>query len=212
MVPAAGAGGGYTGAMTAARPIGEGFWFLRKFLREPSHVASFWPSSRWLARAMVKDLEVARGHAVLELGPGTGPFTAAIDAMLPPGADYLGIERDAEFAALLRRRFPQRTFATADVEHLATLLAERPTLRPAAVICGLPLVSMPMPVVDALLQEVARRLPRGGVFRTFSYVHTMVNFASWSLRRRMRATFREFAVRGPVWRNAPPALVFEGRA
>jgi phospholipid N-methyltransferase len=127
------------------------------------------------------------------------------------GWGYLGVDRDPEFVALLRARFPGLEFAVGDVAQLADLLAARPSLRPSAFVCGLPLVAMPAPVVDALLGTAAARLPAGGVFRTFSYVHTMLNPASWRLRRRMRATFREFAVRGPVVRNAPPALVFEGR-
>lgn len=198
---------------TTAPPVAEGFWFLRKFLREPAHVASFWPSSRWLAAAMVRELQLPPGHAVLEFGPGTGPFTGAIDRRLRelPGRGYLGIERDPEFAALLRRRFPHLEFCTSDVATLTALLTERPALRPGAVICGLPLVAMPVGVVDGLLRTAAALLPPGGFFRTFSYVHTMVNPASWNLRRRMRGFFREFTVHGPVVRNVPPALVFEGR-
>lgn len=198
---------------TATSPLGDGLWFLRKFLRAPGQVASFWPSSRWLARAMVRDLTLQPGQAVLEFGPGTGPFTRAILERLRgyAGTHYLGIERDAEFAQLLRERHPGAEVCTADVADLTRILAERPSLRPAAVICGLPLVSMPVPVVDDVLRQVAALLPPGGMFRTFSYVHTMLNPASWSLRRRMRTIFRSFAVRGPCWRNAPPALVFEGR-
>ena len=160
---------------------------------------------------MLRDLDVEPGQAVLEFGPGTGPFTQAIDERFGEGIDYLGIERDPEFAELLRQRFPRREICTADVADLDALLAQRTRLRPAAVVCGLPLVSMPEDVVDALLRQVAQRLPAGGSFRTFSYVHTMVNPASWSLRRRMREIFTDFTVRGPVWRNAPPALIFEGR-
>ncbi len=198
---------------TTAPPVAEGFWFLRKFLREPAHVASFWPSSRWLAAAMVRDLQLPRGHAVLEFGPGTGPFTSAIERRLRelPDRGYLGIERDPEFTALLRARFPQLEFCVSDVARLPDLLAERPALRPGAVICGLPLVAMPVDVVDRLLGTAAARLPPGGFFRTFSYVHTMVNPASWDLRERMRRIFRAFTVRGPIVRNVPPALVFEGR-
>lgn len=199
--------------VAAQSPIGERLWFLRKFLREPAHVAALWPSSRWLAAEMVRDLSLCPGDTVLEFGPGTGAFTAAIADRLRqvPGAGYLGIERDAEFVDLLARRFPAFEFCNEDVARLDAILAARPALRPAAVVCGLPLVSMPSSVVDDLLRCVAASLRRGGVFRTFSYVHTMANPASWALRRRMRGFFPSFAVRGPIVRNAPPALVFEGR-
>lgn len=198
--------------MEPTTPTAERLWFLRKFLREPGRVASLWPSSHWLAAAMVDGLEVPAGGTVLEFGPGTGPVTQALDDRLRGlgRRACLGIERDAEFVALLRQRFPHFEFCHADVASLATLLAERPRLEVAAVVCGLPLVSMPIDVVDPLLRTVASRLPVGGVFRTFSYVHTMLNPASWALRRRMRRIFRRFTVRGPIIRNVPPALIFEG--
>ncbi|MBL8748241.1 MAG: methyltransferase [Planctomycetes bacterium] len=198
--------------VTAQSPSAERLWFLRKFLREPTHIAALSPSSRWLAAAMVRDLAIRPGGAILEFGPGTGPFTAAIAEHLRavPGSRYLGIERDPEFAVFLRRRFPQLEFRNDDVVRLGAILAGMPDLHPAAVVCGLPLVSMPVPVVDELLRRVAAVLPPGGVFRTFSYVHTMLNPSSWALRRRMRRIFRSFCVRGPVFRNAPPALIFEG--
>lgn len=188
-----------------------GRWFLRKFLRSPGSVASFWPSSRHLAAAMLRDLELPEGGAVLEFGTGTGPFTDAIAARLSATHGYLGIDRDADFVALLRARHPQLEVVAEDVFELPRLLAERPQLRPAAVICGLPLVAMPKPAVDALLETVRDVLPTGGVFRTFSYLHTTVNPNQWSLRRRMRRIFPKFTVRGPVLRNLPPAWVFEGR-
>lgn len=203
-----------TSTTTAPSPVADGIRFLGKFLRSPREVASLWPSSRWLARAMVRDLDLGPGEAVLEFGPGTGPFTRAIHDAMRGRVDvaYLGIERDPEFAHLLRERFPGIDVCTGDVADLEAMLAQRPHLRPGAVVCGLPLVAMDPPMVDGLLRTIATRLPRGGFFRTFSYLHTMANPASWSLRRRMRGIFREFAVHGPCLRNLPPALIFEGRS
>jgi hypothetical protein len=62
--------------------------------------------------------------------------------------------------------------------------------------------------VARLLAVVHDALRPGGTFRTFSYVHTMANPASWRLRRVLRRTFAASAVRGPVRRSVPPALVF----
>jgi phospholipid N-methyltransferase len=188
--------------------------FLRKFVRDPGNVASVWPSSRRLASAMVRGIELPPHAVVIELGPGTGPFTDVIAELWLARGDvrYLGIDRDPEFVALLRARHPRLDFAHASAFDLPQLLSERRIDRVDAVLCGLPLVSMPTADVDQLLHTVRQRLRPGGAFRTFSYVHTMANPASWSLRRRMRAIFPRFTVRGPVLRNVPPALVFAGDA
>lgn len=188
-----------------------GGWFLRKFLRSPRSVASLWPSSRYLARAMVRGLELPPGMAVIELGPGTGPFTDALAHHLGPRGDYLGIDRDPEFIELLRGRHPRFDFVQADVFDLGRLLDERPHLAPFAVLSGLPLVLMPRPAVLGLLETVRDRLPPTGVFRTFSYVQSLASPNAWWLRRSMKSLFPHFKVYGPVWRNVMPAFVLEGR-
>ncbi|MCU0866176.1 MAG: methyltransferase domain-containing protein [Planctomycetes bacterium] len=197
-------------AAGASAASGSGSWFLRKFLRDPKEVASVWPSSRFLARAMVAGIDMAPGESIVELGPGTGPFTDAIVPKLAsvPGASYLGIDRDPEFIAHLRRRHPGLEFVQADAFALPELLAARPQLRVRAVLSGLPLVALPKPQVTALSEFVHGLLPTGGAFRTFSYLHTVVNPASWWLRGLLRERFARFVVNGPVWRNVPPALVF----
>jgi phospholipid N-methyltransferase len=200
--------------MSEATPMatverGLGRFFLRKFLRDPKDVASVWPSSRWLARAMLRGIALPAGYGVVELGPGTGAFTVPILELVnrTPGGGYLGIDRDAEFCDLLRRRFPRHEFAWADAATLATQLAARPALHPAAVISGLPLVAMPKPMVTDLVRAAHAALPTGGWFCTFSYQHSLVNPAQWWLRRLLRTTFARLEVR-PVLRNVPPALVF----
>ena len=192
-------------------PRALGRFFLRKFLRDPKDVASVWPSSRFLARAMLRGVALQPGDAVVELGPGTGSFTQEIVRLLDrtTGSGYLGIDRDPEFVAVLRARFPHLEFVEADADTLAAQLAARPHLRPRAVVSGLPLVAMPKPLVTAMLETIREALLPGGTFRTFSYAHTVVNPASWWLRRQMRAVFPHFVVRGPVVRNLPPALVFQ---
>ena len=191
---------------------GLGRLFLRKFLRDPKDVASVWPSSRWLARAMLRDVVLPTGGGVVELGPGTGAFTAPILELLASagGGGYLGIERDAEFCDLMRRRFPRVEFAWADAATLATQLAARPGLQPFAVVSGLPLVAMPKPMVAELVRTAHAAVPVGGWFCTFSYQHSLVNPAQWWLRRLLRTTFGRLEVR-PVLRNVPPALVFAAR-
>lgn len=190
-----------------------GSYFLRKFLRDPKRIASVWPSSRWLAEAMLDGLEFRPGDGVVELGPGTGPFTDLVMERLRglPGVQYLGVDRDGDFCKLLRERHPSGEFVQADAFDLPALLAARPSFRPVAVLSGLPLVSMPRQGVGALIEAIARDLTPGGQFRTFSYWHSILNPAQWWLRRHMRATFARFSVIGPVLRNVPPAVVFAGR-
>ena len=75
--------------------------FIRHFVRNPASVGAIAPSSPRLARAMMRDLALAEGDNVLELGPGTGSFTREIKRCLPESASYLGIECESKFVELL---------------------------------------------------------------------------------------------------------------
>jgi phosphatidylethanolamine/phosphatidyl-N-methylethanolamine N-methyltransferase len=194
-----------------AAPVAPWRLFFRRFLRSPGTVASLAPSSRYLAAAMLRGLALPPSSAVLELGPGTGPFTDAIAARLGAQHGYLGVELDPEFVAMLRARHPTLEFAEADVFDLPRLLDARPHLAPAAVLSGLPLVWMPRDAVEHLLEVVRDRLLPGGAFRTFSYVHMLPSADSRWLRGCIRRVFPRYGVREVVWRNLPPALVLEGR-
>ena len=84
----------------------------------------------------------------------------------------------------------------------------RPGLRPFAVVSGLPLVAMPRPLVTAMVDDIVRLLPPGGHFRTFTYLHSIVNPSQWWLRGLLSERFAHFRLQGPVVRNLPPALIF----
>ena len=51
--------------------------FLGKFLTQGTAIASLAPSSRWLSRTTVRNIDWAHARALVELGAGTGPITPA---------------------------------------------------------------------------------------------------------------------------------------
>ena len=62
--------------------------FLREFIARPATTGAIAPSSRFLAQAMVEEIELHTAEAVLEYGPGTGVFTEFILRELRPGAKF----------------------------------------------------------------------------------------------------------------------------
>ncbi len=180
--------------------------FWKSFIKHPRQTGAIAPSSRHLARAMLAGADLSRARFVIELGPGTGAFTAAILAALPPGADFLAIERNPELAAFLRRRLPQAEVTCDDAAHLRRHAAKR-AAPPSAVFCGLPLSWLPASERDAILDAAAAVLPPGGTFTLFQYIH-----AAWTPpgRQVQRALARRFQriERHPTWRNLPPAYVW----
>lgn len=142
--------------------------FCGKFLRHGTKIASVAPSSRYLAKATVAGIDWAAARVVVELGAGTGPITRVIAELAPPGCRVLVLERDADFARLLRDRFRDRDgfeVIEGDVRDLAAMLADRGIDRVDHIISGLPVPSFPADLQRDLFRVVARVLAPGGSYR-----------------------------------------------
>ena len=187
--------------------------FVQAAMRNPMGVGAIAPSSAALARRMVAGLEVKPGQAIVEFGPGTGPFTKRLRETLLDPRSYLGIERDPKFVAMLKGRYPSMRFVEGSAEHADRYVDEAGHERVAAIISGLPFASLPMCVQDGIVGCLDRmmRPAQGGnaatVFRTFQYVHAMPLPTATRFRRRMRELFGPCHVSRPVMWNLPPAVV-----
>jgi phospholipid N-methyltransferase len=141
--------------------------FLGKFLRHGTKIASVAPSSPWLSRATVGNVDWANAEVIVELGAGTGPITRAIADRVRPETRVIVLERDADFAAILRERFgPLANFEVieGDARDLAAMLAERGIGRVDHVISGLPVPSFPKDLQRDLFRVVREVLTPEGTY------------------------------------------------
>jgi ornithine lipid N-methyltransferase len=120
--------------------------FFGKFLKHGTKIASLAPSSPWLSRATVGNVDWAKADVIVELGAGTGPITKVIAERARPQTKVIVLERDADFAAILRDRFAGLSHfdvIEGDVRDLSAMLADRGIGRVDHVISGLPVPSFP---------------------------------------------------------------------
>ncbi|MEO8467615.1 MAG: methyltransferase domain-containing protein [Gammaproteobacteria bacterium] len=141
--------------------------FFKSWLKDPFHVASITPSSRWLARLMATD--VGPGARVVELGAGTGTLTEAIvDRGVRPEDLYL-VEQHAMFCDVLRQRFPGSSIVQADAAALTDSLgALRGTVD--YVISGLPIVWFGREKKASILRAAFALLRPHGSYHQFTYL------------------------------------------
>jgi len=185
--------------------------FLAAWIRSPRSVGAVTPSSPLLAKAMLAGLTLGQDDAVIEFGPGTGPFTHAIGELLPKRTSYLGIDREPRFVAMLRQRFTGMHFVEGSAVD-APRFREDLGLGPVrAIICGLPFASLPPTVQDGVIAAIDTLLEPGAEFRTFQYVHAYPLPKAVRYRRRMEVMFGRPQHIGPIWRNLPPAFVLRWR-
>lgn len=188
-------------------------YFLQRFFRSPKHIASVWPSSRFLTAQMFRDLALGDGDVVLEYGPGTGSFTVEIERLrlLGKRIGYLGVEKDPGMHQYLEQRFPDLEFALGDAADAYDLCAARGLPPATVIISGLPLVLMNDATVCRIIDATRHCLRPDGVFRTFSYVHNYPSRRAGDVRNLIRACFEDYELSRPVVRNVPPAFTLTGR-
>jgi phosphatidylethanolamine/phosphatidyl-N-methylethanolamine N-methyltransferase len=183
--------------------------FLKRWLRRPLAMGAVVPSGRLLAEALAHTtLSVIQGREghVIELGAGTGEVTKALLAAGIPGERLALVERDPELAAFLRRHFRAPQIIEGDAARLSRLLAAHRIGKVAAVVSGLPLLSLPAEVVNGIVNGVFEALPRGAALVQFTYG------PSPPVPRNLRASLRLVGARGRrIWRNVPPAVVWTFR-
>jgi phosphatidylethanolamine/phosphatidyl-N-methylethanolamine N-methyltransferase len=173
--------------------------FARQLLRNPFQVSAISPSSRFLARAMAAQLGPDTGP-VAEFGPGTGQLTRGILAAGVAPENLTLFEMSADFTALLQQRFAGVSVFRAGAQDAGIHLKPGSV---GAVVSGLPLLSIPAPVVAAIVGAAFEILRPNGVFVQFTYGNKPP--ISPEIMEKLGLT----ASLGPkVWLNLPPARVY----
>jgi phosphatidylethanolamine/phosphatidyl-N-methylethanolamine N-methyltransferase len=189
----------------------EHVFLLSRFLRSPRTVGAVTASSRALAEAMVDGLDLERPGFVVELGPGTGVFTAAIAEQLGKDTRFLAVDIDPAFVQQVRKRWPAIECICASAERLDELVTARGMFPVDHIVSGLPFVSLPPLMTRQILASVAAVLKPGGTFTTFQYLHGYGLPQAASFRRAMTARMGAQPVTRLVVRNVPPAIVVTWR-
>jgi ornithine lipid N-methyltransferase len=174
--------------------------FLGKFLKHGTAIASLAPSSPWLSRTTVRNVDWARARVLVELGAGTGPITRVLAERARPDCRVVVLERDPDFARLLRERFqdrPNLDIVEGDCRDLAAILADRGIGQADFIISGLPVPSFPRDLQLALFRVVEQVLAPAGTFNQI----TEMPLVYWRFYRRYFDDVR-FAFEP---RNFPPA-------
>lgn len=186
----------------ACAPEGEIGLHLRKLLRQGRAVAALMPSGKALARACCHYIDPDAPQVIVELGAGTGAITRQAAARMHPHSRLIAIERDPDFADMLRTSLPRAEVVQGSAESMASLLAARAVGHVDVLLNGLPMPSLPPPARTAVIEAIAA-LP--GDPRV-----AQITVMPWVFQRFYRRFYREVAFE-PAWRNLPPAGVYHCR-
>ncbi len=111
---------------------------LAEFLKKPNQVGTVFPSSPQLAVAITSEIDIEEAGSVVEIGPGTGAFTAEIVRRLRPGARYFAVELNSAMHDNFRQKFPDLKIYHKDASNLLEILRAEKLHSVDVIISGLP--------------------------------------------------------------------------
>ncbi len=175
--------------------------FMRSFLKSPRQVGAVLPTSRRAVRDTLSLAPIESANVVVELGAGTGVYTAEILRRLGPDGNLLAFEIDAALASGLSDRFDDDRLEVVSGsaenlhEHLHGAKAD-------VIVSAVPFASLPESARERIFAQVVEGLAPDGVFLAIQYSTVRQR----ELERRFASVRRR---RSPI--NIPPAFVYACR-
>jgi phospholipid N-methyltransferase len=194
--------------------------FFSQSLRSLSVTASLFPSSRFLASALLRPIDFGSAQVIVELGIGTGAITSEILRRLNPNAVLLGVDLNPAFVSHVRRKIQDSRFipVLGQAERLGVLLKRHGISRADAIVSSLGLTAMHPSQRAIILTQAAAHLTRDGVLTQYQYLHaggepnwaSALGFRGFAEREFLKAHFRHVVSERVIW-NLPPARVYTCR-
>ncbi|SFX19826.1 Phospholipid N-methyltransferase [Thermoactinomyces sp. DSM 45891] len=172
--------------------------FIHKFVQSPREIGSITPSSRFLAHAMLKDIDWNQTKTIIELGAGTGVFTREIARKASSPTKALIFEQDDDLRKDLEEKIPQFTYLK-KAEELNNTLKELHIPNVDAIISGLPFSNFSQSFTQEILDQIQSSLSKNGSFITYQY--------SLQLRKELKNRFKNVQIDFVPW-NLPPTFVY----
>ena len=145
--------------------------FLRRWLANPLQMGSIVPSSPALCRRVVQHIRRTGDEWVIELGAGTGVVSRALLQGGVPPERVIVVEIVPDMARHLRQMLPGVEVIEGDARALPDLVPPRLHGHVGTVICGIPLVLLPVPEQRRFIDAIAAVAPGRG-FLHYSYCVT----------------------------------------
>lgn len=170
--------------------------FMKNFISSPKTIGSITPSSKKLARTMIKLGEISNNSIVVELGAGTGIITQTILDTVNLKTPLIIFEKDTSFYPKLMGYHNTILYDNAFLlSSKLNMLREEVDI----VYCGLPLLNFLEEQVDELLNQIYDVLKPGGKLICFQYTPLLLP----KFNKVFSKCFLTF-----VFLNIPPAFVY----
>ncbi|RFC55148.1 class I SAM-dependent methyltransferase [Brumimicrobium aurantiacum] len=176
--------------------------FLKEFFKERKTVGAIRPSSRSLAKKMLKNVDFKNSDVIVEYGPGTGVFTRKIIDEMNPNATLYVFELHKPFYEKLKKEFDQHKqvkIINDSAENVRKYIEEDNNKYADVIISSLPLTNFDQKLTMRILKSAEIALKPQGYFIQFQY--------SLNARKLLLKIFTSTSIQFTI-NNLPPAFVY----
>ncbi|QSB08724.1 methyltransferase domain-containing protein [Lysinibacillus fusiformis] len=175
--------------------------FIFQYIFNPRSVGAILPSSKYLSKKMINDINFEKAKYIVEYGPGTGIFTENIIKNKKTTTKVVLIENNKNFYTLLQEKYKNvdNTIIVYDsAENVESILMDNQIPYVDYIVSGLPFTSLPINVSNKILQNTLKVLKEDGLFVTFQYTKLKIPF--------FKKYFPDISIK-KEYRNLPPAYI-----
>jgi len=175
--------------------------FAQNFFKYPAMLGSVIPSSPFLVKQLMEQIEWERAQVVVEFGPGVGTITRKLLKHMRPDAVLLVIELNNDFVEYLSNaiRDPRLRIVHGSAAHVRRILAEQGLAPADYIISSIPYSLLPEPLRREIVVESRHALKAQGSLLGFQFTRSVLPHLKSSFRS-VKLGFQLF--------NILPALIF----
>jgi phospholipid N-methyltransferase len=188
-------------AKMSAAPTSAVALFARNFFKYPSMLGSVVPSSRFLVKDLMGQIDWDRARVVVEFGPGVGTITREVLKRMRPDAVLLVIELNEDFVEYLGGtiRDPRLRVVHGSAAHVRRILSEYGLAPADYIISSLPYSLLPETLRQEIVAESRHALKAKGSLLVFQYNRTLLPY--------LKSSFSSVKLNFQLL-NILPALIF----
>ena len=181
--------------------------YMKNFISD-KYIASITPTSDFGVKKVCSKIDFSRCNLVVEYGPGTGVFTNYLLARMGPDSLLIMIERNANFAKLLRKKIrdPRAVVVNECASNIRDILEEFGKPSADYVISGIPFSFLSISLKDRILRNSHAALRPEGKFLAYQTFYQSNNHLKAHLDRIFDFVRVEYEML-----NLPPLRIYEAR-
>lgn len=159
--------------------------FAKNFLKHPTLLGSFIPSSTFLINQLLSRIDWRRASVVVEYGPGIGNITGEVLKRLRPDGVLVAIELNPDFVNFLQTEFddPRLQVIEGSALEVGEVISRLCLPRVDYIISGIPYSTISHEVRCDILRESCRMLQPDGAMLVYQFTRTVLPYLQRNFRK-----------------------------